>query len=271
LATVHDQETLEVDHTQAFGFHVFPYAGVFLHPSAHAGAAAAELFPSYRALGFDPGTAGPGVDHLSTILLALGHASLAEARLDPASSERQSIENGARDLIDRHVLSWLPVWVGAVGRLGRVWPTALANQILDLVSLHRASLGTGSRVVLSLEPLPDLDASETDLRVIAEALTTPVIAGIFLSRHDISALARARRAPSGFGSRADMLENTLRSAASYGMFAELSKDLRVLYEVSCDALTTTGCAEDVAPWKRRGGQAIALLERLGAAALNAVA
>ncbi|NNL84636.1 MAG: hypothetical protein HKP27_03240, partial [Myxococcales bacterium] len=47
MAAVDDRETLEVDHTQAFGFHVFPYAGVFLHPSAHAGAAAAELFSAY--------------------------------------------------------------------------------------------------------------------------------------------------------------------------------------------------------------------------------
>ncbi|NNL84211.1 MAG: hypothetical protein HKP27_01075, partial [Myxococcales bacterium] len=195
----------------------------------------------------------------------------AEACVDSAGSERRSLENGARDLIDRHLLSWLPVWVGAVERLGRAWPTALAHQILDLVSLHRSSFPAGSPRGISLEPLPDLDASDTDLRTIAEALTTPVVAGIFLSRHDISTLARACRAPSGFGSRSDMLENTLRSAASYGTFAELAKALGVLYRVSSDALTASGCGEAVGPWKRRGDEATVLLERLAAAALNAVA
>ncbi len=277
LGQVDSQDELEASHTTAFGLHVFPYAGVFLDPGGQAGAGASALFASYRELRFDPAAAGPGVDHLATVFRALGHANARAVSLHRDAEEAPLLRARTRSLLDRHVLSWLPAWVSAVRRLGQSWPTALAVQAIELALLHRQGLGEGGETAPKLAPLPDLDAKETDLRTIAHALTTPAIAGLFLSRRDVSALARSARAPTGFGPRSLLLENALQSAARYDTLPAIADHIGAIYrewqrELDVEyARAIPGLKDATAPWRQRAAEAAGLLRRIRSAARNAAA
>ena len=122
------QEELEASHTAVFGLQVFPYAGVFLDPSAQVGAGSTSLQSLFRELGFDPGRSDSGVDHLATLFRALGHASAREASLPGGRECATPLRRCTRDLLDRHVLTWIPPWRSAVRRMEETWPTALAAQ-----------------------------------------------------------------------------------------------------------------------------------------------
>lgn len=273
----HDPDELSAAHTAAFGMEVFPYAGVFLDPSAQAGAGADSLHAAYLAIGFDPDTSAPGVDHLSTLLRALAHASArqADSRRHPASAE--DFAGQTQDLLDTHLLRWLPAWVSAVRRLEMAWPCALAEQIMALVRFHRSEFGACRVEEKALAPLPDLEAKETDLRTIALALTAPAVSGVFLSRHDIASLARRSRTPTGFGSRCVLLENALTSAAQYDTLTEIIEGMRAIYRCWEKELRETllpgvpGFEGLISPWQQRASEASVLLGRIGVAARNAAA
>ncbi len=252
-----EQDELEVAHTQAFAFHVFPFAGVFLHESGQAGAGASKLLEAYRQVAFDPCDAAPGLDHLSTLLRAL-----AQAHRDTES---------VRHLIDHHVLSWLPVWVDAVRRLDLAWPAALATQIEELVTHHREALGPGATEgPLGLPVLPDLEARDTDFQRIASALTTPAIAGAFLSRHDLTTIARGLEIPTGFGSRVDLLANTMGGAVQYEKFPELLHRIRAVFLETRQAISASSSSRPES-WTARMDASMAMLSRLGDAAPSAAA
>ncbi len=268
-----ESDELAATHTAAVTMQVFPFAGVFLHRSAQAGSVAGELVETYSKFGFQPSASGPEVDHLATLLRALAHLSAAEA--GDSGIQVQRAKDAARGLLDDHLLRWLPAWSSAMGRLEAMWPRALGTQVLELVLHHRESLGECTSTHWSLDPLPDLDATETDLRAIARALATPSVAGIHLSRHDISLLARGARAPTGFGHRALLLENALQSAARYGTLDTLAGHAQALFDSwvaeleSIRESASPGVRHATEPWLRRAGEMRRVLARIGAAAPNA--
>jgi hypothetical protein len=268
-----DQDDLDASHTKAFGFEAFPYEGVFLTRAAQAGAAGEGLQAIYRNLDFDPEAAGLGRDHLATLLRALAHAGVSEASQSEEGASLEGIHRNTRDLFDLHLSRWLPIWVASVRRLGDPWPTALVDQIWDLVAWHRSTLGGDvSSDTWQLEPLPDLEDSDTDLRTIADALARPVLAGTFLTRHDIGELARQVRAPTGFGSRSQLLENTLQSAASYSALPSLLARLQARFEEWGVQLandfdrSVPGLEAATAPWRSRVPEVTKLLQRVADAA-----
>ncbi len=75
------------------------------------------------------------------------------------------------------------------------------------------------------EPPPLLDDDKTGLREIANYLATPPWSGLYLSRADLGRLGRAERLPRGFGPRARMLANLLRSAATFDRLDPLLNQL----------------------------------------------
>lgn len=219
------------DHQDAFGFNVPPLMGAFLDPEGHAGGeSASRVAQTYAAIGyaFDPRKEEP--EHLSTVLRALG--VLAGAEADAMEDDEERIVAETRrlqaEVLRDHVLPWLPLFVGAVERLETTWPRALVHVLESLVELHRTHvmhyLRDEEPWVLEA-PAIDLDDRQTDLRAIAHALAVPARCGIWLSKDDLKRVGRAHRLPSGFASRALMIQNLLRSAIRFEALDELVDDL----------------------------------------------
>lgn len=195
-----------------FELGVFPYAGVFLHADARAGACADLVRDFHARAGFSPRPVNAELapDHLGVQLAFMSFVSRARAdgHLGPLA-----------EFIDACVLAYLPTLVLAARELGadagNPWVSML-GELLELVAAQRASL-PGARAAPRLCPAERLLADErTGLREIAAYLLTPARSGVFLTRADIAALARSRALVRGFGSRLTMLDNLLRAAVEYG-------------------------------------------------------
>lgn len=270
-------DELAVDHHHAFEWAAPPVEGAYLDPGRTAGPRADALYPLYREAGFvrdgAPIAEGQNAEDLSTILRALAFLSGAEADAieDGHAGAMERTRELSRRLLDEHALAWVPVWAAAVRRLERAFPTALAEAVEELLLMHRGGLAGAPRPV----ELPDapalLDDESTGLREIGEWLSTPALCGAFLTREDIKRLGRGVDVPRGFGSRAQILINLLRSAASYDAFRELLGGLDVELGAHVEALAAPryeGVAELVAPWRRRVEETRATLRKVERAAFE---
>ncbi len=244
-------ETLQADHHHVFGYCVVPYEGVYLRASMTIGHSP-ELVHLYTAAGFDPGIHEP--EHLATCLRALAHLSI-------PSVGQQTLQ---LQLIDR-LLLWVPMWRHAVLRVQRPFATALATLITELLHLHRESLSTLPDTTpkpLAGAPTLDLDNPATGIGDIADFLLTPLATGVFLSRHDLTGLARRLQLPCGFGGRAVLLRNLLRSAARFGRLTQVLDDLTHLWTHARDQVAVNS------PWHPRIRQTLMLLQRIRTAGLT---
>jgi len=267
LAQYEKDDDLEADHQEAFGLQVFPMAGVFLDATGRAGAGAEALTEQYAALGIvDRRGEADGADHLATLLgaLAVANAALADPTRFAWAGEQ------SRFLLERHLLSWLPAWVSAVRRLALPWPTALADQVLELALLQFAQASPREKPTApsDLPALPDLDEPDTDLTTIAEALTCAARAGLFLSRKDLARLAQRSRTPTGFGPRSELLRTALREGAHLETLTALLYELAALYRAWIGELSALErgpmreLAALLAPWRKRSEEVLVLLGRL---------
>ncbi len=205
-------------------------------------------------LGFD----ADEPDHLSAWLRALAWLLEAEgdAHEDGATDQVGRLGFLQAELLDEHVLTWLPAWTVGVERAGRPFPAALARETLDLL--------------LHMRPVPrkacegdglDLDASDTGLAQIAEYLTTPIRCGLHLGPGALRRIGRELRLPGGFGGRTLVLSNMLRAASRFDSLPLLVGALRS--EVAgWRAALPEGCT----CWQSRLDRTEALLMRLESAA-----
>ncbi len=232
-----------------------------------------RLHDTYRAAGFAVDPTTEEAEHLATELRALAHLSAAES---------DAIEDGLGDIVEHlralslrvlegHLLRWFPTLAAAARSAGRAWPSALVDQVEDLLFMHRRMLGerTHDGDAFSLPELPAmLDADETGLRDLARMLTLPALSGMFLSRDDVARVGRTSRVPRGFGERRVLLENLFRSAVELGSFGEVIGNLIDLFrerDRALEAASATGVpglATLVEPLRRRIATTIAMLERL---------
>ena len=137
-------EGAAADHERVFGMEVFPREGWFLDPEGRAGGdATASLLDLFHRVGCTPSPGGDGPEHRAAALRALSHLSEAEsdALADGFPAESERIRSLSRELLDGHLLRWLPLLCVTVRRCGRPFPSALACQVEDLVLLHREDLG----------------------------------------------------------------------------------------------------------------------------------
>lgn len=270
LAAYPDLERLEADHQAAFGMEVFPNAGSFLAPDGLAGGPTADGCAALAAAL----AARPRIpaDHLGTLCVQLAEGAEREAMLwqigEPLTAAAQA-EQSAR-FLDGALLGWLPQLTVAVERLGLPWPTAVATLLEDVCLVRREALGRFALTPIALPPPDlDLDAPRTDLRRIAEWLTTPARCGFFLSKSDIARLARRFELPRGFGGRAQILINLLRAAARFDAIPAVFEALDALIgatDVALAAPTRARIAPLLAPWRARLGWTRAQLGRIRAAA-----
>ncbi|MCK6480105.1 MAG: molecular chaperone TorD family protein [Planctomycetes bacterium] len=270
------------DHERVFGLEVFPVEGFFLDAEGRAGGAgAAPLEDLLRRTGAAPAAPGDGPEPLATALAALAHLSGAEADalLDGLPAEAGRVRALARELLDDHLLRWLPVLALTARRCGAPFPAALAAQVEELALLHRETLGPPAAAA---PPLPggDLDPSdpETGLREIALHLCRPALAGIALARSDLARISRDAGVPRGFGDRATETENLLLSAASLERLGEALGALEALLRGAAADLDARAAAEPalapfLRPWRERADRSIRLVLALreGAAAAGAAA
>ncbi|MDT8307445.1 MAG: hypothetical protein RRC07_16050, partial [Anaerolineae bacterium] len=113
---------------------------------------------------------------------------------------------------------------------------------------------------------------KTGLKEIAGYLLAPVHSGLYLSRDDISALARAVELPRGFGGRQQMLMNLLRAAAQYETMAALAGELQRVageWQAAYRTLAETALAPYAAAWEERVALTGRLLAEIGRRAREA--
>ena len=252
-----DLDELAAEHHAVVHLNVFPYAGVFLDPSARAGAKDELVREHFEGVGFRPRLDELAADQLGVMVgfLAWVSSARAEALEDGHDQLAARLDYAAAGFLDECVLSWLPVLVVASEELARVfWPGVL-RAVLELAADHRRSMsrprGGGPRLVELGDWLAD---ERTGLRRIAEHLLCPAESGVFLTRADVEALARGRELPRGFGSRVIMLENLLRGAAELDGLPALIEDLDVLLarreRALADVAEVLSLAPELAPWRQ---------------------
>lgn len=234
-------------HYEALGLGVPPHASVFVDPEGVVGGAVSQrVVDTYARIGFAYDVTGPAPDHVAVQLRAL-------ARCPSGASQRV--------ILDEHLLGWVPMLAYALRDFAPygVAASTLVGVLLD----HRSSLGEhrGGPSMAAVELA--LDDPKTSLGDIAAFLCRPATSGMWLSRFDVTRLARGVSASHGFGERRLMLENLLRSAADRDALGALVDALAHEVEGWQTHLATL---PDVyaAPWTARLAKTTALLEALRA-------
>lgn len=227
-------DTAAADYQELFGFNLFPYESIFLGTDRLLGGrTTGAVMASYRQMGFQVDERAAGPDHVGHELALLAFLSGAEADAwrDGVTAEARRMRQLAADFMQRHLLRWLFPFVVAVDRQANPFYTALAGLTLDFVAAHAEELQEVFTFAeeLVLPAAPALATSgEATWRPLAAYLLTPAWSGVYLSRNDISRLARSYRLPRGFGEREQMLVNLLKAADVYDSFDALMGTLQEL-------------------------------------------
>lgn len=227
---------LATRYTWLFSFNVYPYASVFIDPSAMLNAPWSGFVAGvYRALGLDASSAAgiAAPDHLAAQLEAVAALLEREEGATDALAARRA-RHGQRTLLCEHLLPWLPIFLAAVERADDGFYRALATLTREVVgfTFPRADeaadpSGAGPRR-RGAPGLPDE----------LGALLVPARSGLFLSRADLTALGRRLELPIRFAERAFMLEHLVRSAAERDGLAALFGELGAAALAQREALAT---------------------------------
>jgi poly-gamma-glutamate synthesis protein (capsule biosynthesis protein) len=273
-ASAADLDRLAARHYLVFDRGAFPWAGVYQQPEARAGGAVGEaVAASLAGLGVEVGADVEAADHLPVLLRAL--SALCQRQADALAGGDRPAERRSRArqilLLDRHLLSWLPLFVHAASGIDTGFYAALVGEMERRLLQHRVELGDLPVDSLALAGGPGGDSTEaplgdaerldlgdpaTGLGHIARWLCTPAYSGLFLSIPEIQALARGQSVPHGFGSRWQLLADTLRSGARFEALPQLVAGLQKHVE-SMQSKLSTGeyglplLAPLTAPWLER--------------------
>ena len=264
------------DYQEVLGFNVFPYGSVYLEPDRLSGGLFTDaIYHAYRQGGFDVEWTAESADHIGHALAFLSFLSAAEADAleDEVHPEVLRMQRIQREFLDRYLLPWLPVFTYAVERQGQPFYESLASLTREVILEHRRSLGSEEVESYPLEEPPALlDNPETGLKDIAAYLVTPVWSGLFLSRADIARIGRQKRLPRGFGQRAHMLEDLLRSGFNFdqasALMDQLQKELQTWqsYYQGLEDAQIPGLRQVIPRWKERVKQSRQLVAHIKEAA-----
>jgi TorA maturation chaperone TorD len=253
-----------------FGFLIPPYESLFVDPSAMLGApATSRLAGRLAAAGWaPPATARVAEpDHIGIELLALAEA------LD---SGRTAL---AGMLLRDHLALWLPTLVIAIRR-SRPHPVyaALAETTLEAVLGQLAPITADGA---SADPFPDLppapeyhgddgqprpprpepgDDTDPSLNRLVDRLLKPRESGLYLSRQDLAAIARAAELPLAGGGRFQALRGLFEAAGTYDAVPRLLAGLDQVWAEWDEAYATVqvsypGWEPYGAGWRKRVGLA----------------
>lgn len=259
-------EALAADHFEIFGMLAPPYAAAFLAEGPEEGAEIVEAIRSACAgAGFTPRLTDVTPDHAGILLAFLSFAehAIADALEDGQAAVARHLEALVAAVLDRWVLSWVPVWVAAGSSRGGPWAEVVAL-VGAFVAAHRAALPHPVCASARSDRASGLlDDPRTDLRALAEHLACPRRAGGWLTRADIAELGRRHGAPAGFGPRRLLLQNVLQNAAAYGEIPALARALAGRFCERAGALAATSVdPELLRGWQSAATDTVRMLQRM---------
>lgn len=221
----------ESDHYDIFGKNIFPYESIFLDKEMNLGGEIAESVSDYyHRIGFaPPSTENP--DHIGVELSALAYLSRIEIELqdNPGSNETIFNRESQIELLDRHILQWLPMLHRSLIGQQNQFYISLCDLTMELLLDHHAILnerGLGISTVAVDESFTILEDSKTSLKDIAIYLLTPASSGVFISQAEISRIAKQLELPRGFGNRVQLLNNLFRTAISFDTLPKVLDEIK---------------------------------------------
>jgi TorA maturation chaperone TorD len=253
-------QTLRVEYARLFVLNVYPFASIYTGPEVMLNTAQTEQVRKFYSY-YDFDNAGLGShsqanflpDHLAIELGFMANLAETEGRYwqagNPASA--LSIALAEQTFLEKHLLTWLPVFGLAVERASRqnFYP-ALVKQSLDFICqdfqylLEQQSEAEPQAVTAPLEEAepfftdfgPASPEKEPDspvsLKQFVSYLITPAKSGLYLSKIELFRLAHSLQLPVGVTERFQMLESLLRDAFDYQMVEPLLAALRGVVQAS---------------------------------------
>lgn len=214
-------------HHHLFAFQLFPYESFFLtNTGLLGGPIAAEVAQLYQQAGFDAAADAP--DHLGHELAFLAYLTQAEA--SSWASQQPALTQQCRQVqytfLSQHLLAWLVPFVVALPP-NTPFYRLLGQLTLELVADHFADLDLTAVMAQPPPVFPELSPLSDNPRPweFVHFWVTPAHSGLFLSRDDISQVARRTGAVHGFGKREEMLKNVLDAAATTDNLSQLFQAL----------------------------------------------
>lgn len=253
-------------YTHVFVLNAYPFASVYLDPGAAIGGERTGFTRDVlAALGLEV-EAGVAADHAAVLLEALAALLEREAAGDAGDARRSRHAQGI--LLAEHLLTWAPLFLGAVERADDALYGAAARLCREALVAHAAALFPASSQAPRY-PRPPAPAEEDGPRQGPHAalawLTVPSRCGMFLSRADIAVIAAQLDLPVRFGGRAFMLESVARAAVQSGTEDALGASLAGFAAARSRELA--GWAEDLpalaATWQPWRALLASASERLG--------
>jgi len=216
-------DALAAEHYRVLTHDMMPVASAFLEPDGMLGGQVSEqVWAMMDASGFRPETSSYAADHLSNELRFLGFLVRNELLLK------------ADEFYIRHLSSWLPILRYGLRRSESSYFEQIEQALEKTVS--KVAIVTGipneiateqssERISYTYPPLPteslDLDNDRSGLADIGRFLATTPESGLHVSKTRLAVVARSLRLPTGFGSRARLVEGMLRSAGQYDALSDV--------------------------------------------------
>ncbi|MFP4634394.1 MAG: molecular chaperone [Nitriliruptoraceae bacterium] len=171
------------DHTELFGFQLYPYASVHLGPEGKLGGVARDRIAGFlRVLEVVP---PPEPDHLVVLLDA--YAQLVE--LDAAGGSYR-VRRARTVLLHEHLASWLPRFTARVAELAVEPYGGWAHHLDGLLAAEVEELGAAPALPAHLREAPGLDGLVGQGRAaFVDGLLAPVRSGLVLARADLARAA----------------------------------------------------------------------------------
>lgn len=203
-------------HYRVLNHDLMPAAGVFLEERGMLGGVVGRaVHDRMQEAGFLPGPGSFTPDHAAPELAFMAHL----------------LQTGQDDLLAGfwrgHAAGWMPllpaVWAAAEDPMFGALSQALKHSLDDLDVQTRGSAVTDeTRIPGELASARiDLDEERVGLAQIGTFLAVPARSGLALTRTWMSRAGRRFRLPTGFGSRLQIAEGLLRSAAQYDAMADV--------------------------------------------------
>ena len=205
---------------RVFAMELVPHASVFLSADGLMGGGPTEAIRAAAGqVGFSGLPKDLEPDHVSVSLSILRWLCGAEADAwrDGQETTARALQETIAQFMDAHPLRWFDALAVSLITCPGADPflRQLTQLASELVRTHRAEL----KPICTIDPLPPAPSlmgdPKTDLRRIARVLTTPALAGGYLTGSSIRQLGRTHRLPQGFGARALTLTNLMHSAAQF--------------------------------------------------------
>ena len=171
-------------YTELFVFQLYPYASVYVGAEGMLGGEARDRVAGFLAALGQEVPAEP--DHLALLLGA--YAGLCEFEKGKGDGR---VRGARRAMLWEHLLSWLPVYLDKIVRVGPPFYRSWAETLRAALDAEAEELGAQSELPLHLREAPALaDPRESPAEEFLKSLLAPARSGFILVRDDLARAAR---------------------------------------------------------------------------------